>query len=157
MGKVTASEARGVGIAVVNNKVIFFGGLKKSGSGGSSLEVSSKIDIYDNKTGRWTTHTTSEARYRLATAAIGKKAIFFGGWNLQENRYSAQVDIYNDETGNWTTHTASEARFWSKVAVVGKRAIFFGGTEKTGDSSQIDIYDDETGSWTTHTDLTQKK
>ncbi|MFT4314042.1 MAG: neuraminidase-like domain-containing protein [Wolbachia pipientis] len=150
----TASEARGegIGIAVINNKVIFFGGLKKSSSGVSSLEVSSKIDVYDNQTGRWATDTTSEARYSLTTAVVGNKAIFFGGWNLQENRYSAQVDIYNDETGNWTTHTASEGRFSAKVAVVGKRAIFFGGVKTGGySSSQVDIYDDETGNWTTHT------
>ncbi len=129
--------------AVVNDKVILFGGRKDS-------EYSKKIDVYDNTTGRWLSYEASEARNRVSAAVIGTKAIFFGG-NANENKYSKAIDIYNNITGEWTTAVASEERGYGiSVAVIGDKAIFFGGDKINELSKKVDIYNSIDNSWTMH-------
>ncbi|MDR0773096.1 MAG: hypothetical protein LBE46_02055 [Wolbachia pipientis] len=129
--------------AVVNDKVILFGGRKDS-------EYSKEINVYDNTTGRWLSYEASEARSRVSVAAVETKAIFFGG-NTNENKYSKAIDIYNNITGEWTTAIASEERGHGiSVAVVGDKAIFFGGDKTNELSQKADIYNSTDNSWTMH-------
>ncbi|WP_250296679.1 Kelch repeat-containing protein [Wolbachia endosymbiont of Oedothorax gibbosus] len=90
----TVESRSKVAVAVVGKSAIFFWGSIKSKSS-SENEFSSKIDIYDDETGNWTTHTASEARQSPEVAVVGKKAIFFGGYK-RPNPYSAKIDIYTN-------------------------------------------------------------
>ncbi len=151
----TVESRSEVAVAVVGKRAIFFWGSIKSKSSSERdtydlTEFSSKIDIYDDETGNWTTHNASEARQSAKVAVVGKKAIFFGGYKERPNRYSAKIDIYDDKTKQWTSHTASEARLYPGVAVIDKKVIFFGGVGEEC-FGKIDIYDDKTGIWTTYT------
>ncbi|UJQ20368.1 Tc toxin subunit A [Wolbachia endosymbiont of Delia radicum] len=126
--------------AVVDDKVILFGGRKDS-------EYSKKIDVYDNTTGRWLSYEASEARNRVSAAVIGDKAIFFGG--ECQDRYSKKIDIYDSTRNEWTTATASEGRSFASSAVVGNKAIFFSGIIGIDRySSKVDIYDSVKNEWT---------
>nr|WP_253308740.1 neuraminidase-like domain-containing protein [Rickettsia endosymbiont of Ceutorhynchus assimilis] len=128
--------------AVIGNKVIFFGGKIDDD------QYSSQVNIYDNETREWSTHTASEGRIFVPVAVVGKKPIFFGG--DKGNGQSAQIDIYDDETKGWTSCLMKgRPGYRSDVAIVGKKAIFF----CDSGSPQIDIYDDEAigEKWTTHT------
>ncbi|WP_264328552.1 MULTISPECIES: neuraminidase-like domain-containing protein [unclassified Wolbachia] len=143
---------KSITITGVGNKVIFFGG--RSGNY-PNYQYFSQVNVYDDNTGNWTTHTSSEARYQPTVGIVSNKAIFFGGTTnnrFSKELFSSKIDIYDSETGSWTTHTASEGRWDVAVAVVNHKAVFFGGKKINGEcSARIDIYDDETRSWTTCT------
>jgi hypothetical protein len=147
-----ASEARSnASVAIVDTKVIFFGGNK----GGN--QPSAKIDIYDaadidiyrtDPTKRWTTYTVGEARENTSVAIVDGKAIFFGG-KAGETK-SNKIDIYDAKTEKWLAvdYTASEARDTVLIAIVDKQAVFFGGCKNNQQYSKyIDIYDSTTNSW----------
>jgi hypothetical protein len=44
-------------------------------------DLSNVVDLYDNRTGRWSTAQLSQARYDLSAASVGTVAIFAGGDN----------------------------------------------------------------------------
>ena len=41
--------------------------------------LSNVVDLYDSRTGRWSTARLSQARYRLAATSVGTVALFAGG------------------------------------------------------------------------------
>ncbi len=49
--------------------------MRATAAGGAS----SVVDLYDNRTGRWSTAQLSQARYSLSATSVGTVALFAGG------------------------------------------------------------------------------
>jgi hypothetical protein len=96
------------------------------------------VDIYS--AGVWTNTTISQARYSLAGATTGPKAVFAGGYmySLMHARPLADVvssggliasnavDIFDGSI--WTTATLSLARYHLAGASVSGKVLFAGGS-----------------------------
>ncbi|MHC4479012.1 MAG: PASTA domain-containing protein [Planctomycetota bacterium] len=137
----------------VGNKAIFAGGCNSIYALGGTIYDTA--DIYNGDTDSWSTAPLSQARYYLAAAAAGNKAIFAGGF-AAEGCYipSNVVDIYDATTGLWSTATLSQARGMLSAAAVGSKAVFgggFAGDNLSVPSNVVDIYDVDTDSWSTAT------
>ena len=153
----TLSQARdGMAVTTVGSKAIFAGGsgVNYLGTNGTYGPVNA-VDIFDANTGGWSTATLSQARYSMAAATVGTKAVFAGGF---DGFYpSAAVDIYDASTGHWSTTTLSQARDNLAMATVGTQAIFAGGISNIANggnntgSAAVDIFDASTGRWSTAT------
>ncbi len=121
------------------------------GGGYDGSTASRVVDIYDSITGLWSTARLSAARYDLAAASVGTKALFAGGFT---GGYSRVVDIYDASSNTWSNATLSQARSNLVAASLGSK-VFFAGGQFNGPSitysDVIDIYDDLTGLWTNAT------
>lgn len=119
-------------------------------AGGTNTNYSKTADVYNVRTGVWSTSKLSEERYQLAAAAAGSKIVFAGG--LNPNGYSKAVDIYDTASKTWSSAQLSVARSDLAAAAAGNKIYFAGGETNrgtTGSSKVIDIYDVSTNSWTT--------
>ena len=146
-----------VAIAVVDNKVLFAGGTKQTA--GLSTNVSSRVDIYDASSDTWSTTELSQARSGIATAVVGTKVFFAGGWTASccdgddyPANPSSRIDIYDNATNTWTTAELSEARFDIAATANGNKVLFAGGYYYGSPllfptSNRVDIYDASTNSW----------
>jgi hypothetical protein len=106
---VTLSQGRyWISVASAGNKIVFAGGHKTD----SYWEPSSRVDIYDMITQKWTTAELSVPRYGMATVVAGNKIFFAGGaiYDDADNwvSYSA-VDIYDVSTNSWSVAALTEA------------------------------------------------
>src|SRR5262249_43140323 len=106
---------------------------------------SNHVDIYDVRTGQWSTTTLSDPRANFATAVVGDKAIIFGGTNASGP--SNAVDIYDARNGFMSNVTLPAGEF-PRARVVGTKAFFVGGHRWT---NNVEIFDASTGGWTTAT------
>jgi len=130
------SQARsGIAAASVGDLALFAGGQGDEKDG--VTQYSSVVDIYNTKTGRWSTATLSQARTGIDALTVGNTVLFAGG--SAATGLSTAVDIYNSTTGHWSTATLPSAQAL-QPAVVGDRAFFFFG-------STVEIYDSTTGKW----------
>jgi hypothetical protein len=75
--------------ATLNDKIYFAGG----------SPFSSRVDIYENSTGSWTSSSLSRATVLAGAASAGQRVCFFGG-----NR----VDVYDASTNSWSYFDISE-------------------------------------------------
>jgi hypothetical protein len=114
--------------------------------------VSSRVDIFDARSGMFTTAMLSAPRGELSAVATNSKVLFAGGYDGQDvvNR----VDILELATSNWSTATLSEKRSYMATASVGDVAVFAGGVSKgpgvygSGfETLATDIYNASTASW----------
>ena len=137
-----------MGVASAGNKIIFAGGVDRSGS------ESSFVDIYDISTNNWTTAAISLARENITAVANGNK-IFFAGGGYWYGDYHSKVDIYDVVTNNWSATSLSEPKTLVAAAAVGNKVMFAGGYKTSGDEypnniiTTVDIYDLSTSSWST--------
>lgn len=142
------SDARSeVGIAASGNKILFAGGAGHSNQTGGYF--SSRVDIYDISTGKWSTAELSEARSHPYAAAAGNKILFAGGRksNLGSGE-SKVVDIYNVATGTWSTTTLSVDREGVSIAAIGNKIMIAGGhSSESGHLNSVDVYDAATDKW----------
>ena len=100
--------------------------------------------------GQWSTATLSAPRASIASASVGQKAIFAGGFSA--GVASNVVDIYDATSGVWTTAALSTARGGIGATTVGHKVYFAGGyvnSDQTGAVDTVDVYDDLTGAWST--------
>jgi hypothetical protein len=113
------SEARyDLATAVVNNKVLFAGGIRQRPNTPANYytwEASDMVDIYDVSSNTWSTASLSEARIGLAAVSIGDKVYFAGGENYSSDGYSSKVfsdrvDIYNSANDTWSTWSLTRPR-----------------------------------------------
>ena len=139
-----------IAAVAAGSKVFFAGGATSWGSG--SLEVSSRVDIYDLETQTWSIAELSQARAGIAVSIIVDKVFFAGGYtNLNgPGLPSSRVDIFNISTQSWSTAELSEARAYI-TSVSAENKLYFGGGDPTPGngttSKKIDIYDNGTGTW----------
>jgi hypothetical protein len=148
------SQARWLmGVTVVGGKALFAGGTTGNNFAYPPLGPSAVVDIYDSATDRWSTGALSLARFNVATATAGHKALFAGG-ATPTDPINNVVDIYDADTGGWSTGALSQARSGFAAATVGQLALFAGGAFTDGngtevDSTVVDIYNGATGQWST--------
>ncbi len=109
----TLSQARSsIAVASAGNKILFAGG-----SGHSS-----RVDIYDISTNKWSTAELSEGRgFGIAAAANGNKIFFAGGEAGDGTWPSDVVDIYDVSTNTWTVAHLSLGGDDIAAAAVGTR------------------------------------
>jgi kelch-like protein 20 len=110
-----------------------------------------KVDIYEPRTGTWTTAQLSQPRQLPACTAVGTKVFFAGGYTYSGNRSGSDVvDIYDTATDTWSTATLSEGRWSLTATALGRYALFAGGAVDRGYSPTlcsdvVDVYDTLTG------------
>jgi len=109
------------------------------------------VDIYDIRTGQWSTARLSQARSSLAGAALGNMIFFAGGYDDQNAMSpSSRVDIYHVDSDRWTTANLSQARARVAGAAAGNQVLFASGDDiYVGGSTVVDIFDITTNSWNT--------
>lgn len=128
-----------MGAAALGSKIYFAGGA-------IGHSVTSKVDIYDTRTGVWTQSRLSEARNLPAGVGVGQKVIFAGG--LAGAVTTDAVDIFDTISGQWNVAKLSVPRFSMAALRYGTRALFAGGSDFKKVMATVDIYDAETGAWT---------
>ena len=149
-------EAR-TGMTAVSggNKILFAGGYAASTVPGGSGQLSSRVDIYDITTQKWTVAALSQAVAGIKAITLGNK-IFFAGGDISA-AFSSSVDIYDVVTNSWTKAELTLARRSLSIAVAGNKVLFAGGYYQVTTfsdfvfSNWVDIYDASTGSWSTAT------
>eukprot|EP01084_Bolivina_argentea_P276614 472012_1 len=132
-----------------NNLIIFAGGsINGSGSG-----VSSRVDIYNTATAKWSLKYLSESRDFLAAASVGNITMFAGGENEINHTKGASdvVDIWNHTDDSWSTATLSLARKKLAAASAGNKILFAGGFSENPqqESDVVDVWDMNTNVWNT--------
>ena len=139
------------GIATVGGLALFAGGAVSTDT--TSTDIAN-VDIFDSRTGRWSTAKLSEARYSL-TAITYKHSVFFAGGthSVSMQRYTTtgddMIDIFNAKTRRWSTAKLSAPRSEISAVTVGTKVIFAGGVNQEGNQfDAVDIYDTQTGGMT---------
>jgi hypothetical protein len=126
------------------NKILFAGGYQPN----SPYTRTSRVDIFDFTTNAWSTAQLSVPRSYIATAVLGSKIFFAGGYT--SGNPSSRVDIYDAATGLWSTKDLSVGRGDMVAAAAGNKILFAGGVSGFFQySNQVDIYDGSTDAWTT--------
>lgn len=152
---------RGLGLAVVNNKIYAIGGR-------TSLNSSSKqVEIYDPMTRRWSSGSSmlDEANGLSHLAVINNRYIYVIGGNLHAvNGGSPRqaVQILDVQTGRWTygSNLPGNIRTASSVAVVnGKIYVLGGWIGGTGTQADQSIweYNPATKKWIRKADMKSAK
>ena len=137
-------------VTTIGNKIFFAGGGYDDFSNGWIRFT--RVDIYDAVANTWSIAELSEGRSNLASATLGDKVFFAGGyWWNNGDYFSNRVDIYNNKTNSWSTASLSEARQGLTVTTSGNKIYFAGGSNAAGISNKIDIYDGTTDSWSIST------
>jgi N-acetylneuraminic acid mutarotase len=153
-------SAMGVGIS--DNLVFFAGGNvdRESNKVKGKVRVfpSDVVDMYDKKTGTWSSAKLSQARTNPAVSVVGDSVFFSGGADLRRMP-SKVIDIYNLKTKLWTwkADSLSVARTMPSSVVVGNKAYIGGGLFfMKFTTNQLDIYNRATKKWKTDTLLNAK-
>lgn len=140
----TLSVARqSISVATAGSKILFAGGIVL-GTSPSASRYTSRVDIYDMNTQKWSIAELSEPRYGMATAVNGNKIFFAGGENGDGTGCVNVVDIYDVATNNWSVAALSEGRNDLAAASVGNKVLFAGGC---GYSYKVDIYEIAANKW----------
>lgn len=121
-----------------NGYVLFAGGKTNTG-------YSSKVDIYNMNTGKWTEAELSVPRSGIASAVSGNW-IFFAGGVTGNNQYTNAVDIFDTRTGKFIQLEDKEkelvtSRGYATAAAIKNKIYIIGGLMVNGPSQDIDIYE----------------
>jgi len=140
----TLSQARAVtAVASAGNKILFAGGY---GSGGAG--TSSRVDIYDISTNKWSiAELTKRPQGKVIAVAAGNKIFFAGG---RDQVGFQDIDIYDVTTNTWS-HSYFLTIYGDELAAaaVGNKVLFTGGNHGIYPSSSVDIYDLTSNTWST--------
>jgi len=139
----------------VGNKVLFVGG----DGGFSGGNRHSRVDIFDDSSGEWTTALLSEYKVRGHEAVtINDKAYFAGGedWVIENGHgswfCSDKIDVYDNTTNTWSVETMYEGKMSFAGIAVSDRIYWAGGitgySQNTQTSSIVEIWDTTTGNST---------
>ena len=130
------------------SKILFAGGWTPGNH-------SSRVDIYDTITKKWSiAELTEPYRDGMAVVTVGDKVLFAGGSDYDWVDVTSRVDIYNATTNTWSTAELSVARHDLAAVTLGNKVFFAGGAiwnNMRQGSNAVDIYDNETNKWTTAT------
>lgn len=125
-------------------------------AGGSAPQVNqsetAEVDIWNHRTGKWSTAQLSVPRKKPMAVPAGTKIIVAGGEIAKpgENDYSSTVDIFDTTDESWSTAELSQARqYFGACAATPNLAVFGGGFYNDQRLSVVDIYDATTGGWST--------
>jgi hypothetical protein len=117
----------------VSNKVIF--------AGGSSYGVpTSRVDIFDFTTEKWTTAELSERKHAFSASVTGTKIIFGRAPGVK------LVDIYDAETNQWTNVSSPVDAQGCSTSIGDK--TFFTRYDSVG-GNILDVYNLKSNTWST--------
>ena len=142
----TLSQARAfMAVASAGNKILF--------AGREDNTHSSRVDIYDISTNKWSTAELSIARHYIAAVANGNK-VFFAGGEISDGTFPTDVvDIYDVSTNTWTVAHLSLAGRDIAAAAVSEKVLFAGGmggfASGEARAGRVDIYNLATNTWST--------
>ncbi len=91
---------------ICNDKLYLLGGRVTSASIGKVFELTvPEIDVYDFKTGKWSTLDSTVPTQRAGCTAIciGDKIIFTGGETADQKLAHKEVECLDTKTGEWST------------------------------------------------------
>ena len=131
--------------ATAGNKILFAGGF-------TPLAHSTRVDIYDVSTNKWSTAELSMGRMGMTAASVGNKIFFAGGGDPDNETVTSRVDIYDASTDRWSTAELSQGRTYIASATLGNKIFFAGGAYMNYpdvSTNRVDIYDNSTDTWTT--------
>jgi hypothetical protein len=134
-----------MGASVLGSKAYFAGGE-------DCVNLVSKVEIYDTKTGIWTYDNLSVARELPFATTCGSKIFFAGGVDFYISQaVFSTIDIYDTIDQTWDVKQLSIPRLQAAVVSHGNKVLFAGGTNyQTGACYDVvDIYNVETGDWST--------
>ncbi len=101
-----APRARDHATSVVcNNKLYLLGGRLSSGKIEKVFHLTvAEVDVYDFKTGKWSTLETYVPTQRAGCMAvcIKDKIVFTGGESVSQNTAHDEVECYDVKTGTWS-------------------------------------------------------
>ena len=159
----TLSIARyGVSAITAGSKILFAGGATANTPPPYSLWVNStRVDIYDTLTKKWSTAELSEPRYLPVIVTVGNKTFFAGG-GIDTLNYG--MDIYDAASNSWSKVTLPYPGIivrGSSGAAVGDKIYFAGGSSDESyfarHTDSVYIYDILTNSWSPSTTLLSEK
>lgn len=148
----------GLGVAVVDGKIIAIGG--QNGEG-----VLNITEEYDPVTNEWTSKTSMPtARSDFGIAVYQNKIYVIGGtigsgtaWG--ESLLTGATEVYDPEADTWETKTSMPTpRQGLEANVVSDRIYLIGGVRYVGgfihlEFNENEVYDPDTDSWTTKASL----
>ncbi len=127
------------------------------------FDSSNAVDIFDAKSGSWSTAVLRVARWALSVSSLSELGlVLFAGGAINYSNPSHEtfsnsktVDIYNWNDGSWSNAFMSEARSYLISATLPNYAlaIFAGGTPSGPWASvdTVDMFDANSGLWSTAT------
>jgi hypothetical protein len=141
------SEPRTAVTAVtVGSKALFAGGLRRANPFADDA-ASDVIDIYDDRTGQWSTAKLSAGRVVGAALAVGTKALFIGLGFPTDEFLADLVDIYDSSADGWSTERLVERRLILRAVAVGTRALIAGTRQAQEPMFVVDLFDGATSHW----------
>jgi hypothetical protein len=137
----TLSQARtSIAAASVGHYAVFAGGTYFRYLSPQALSAraypESTVDLYDTRTGQWSTASLSAPNGAPEVATAGDVALFYGN--------GATVDVFDAGSNTWSVTTLPPRFHGSSTVTVGGDVIFYGQGR-----SLMAIYDTATRSWTT--------
>lgn len=95
-------------VGVIDGKLYAAGGRRSSAATGQPFELTvPEVDVYDFRTGRWSTLPTSAnlptPRAGSTTAVLNGRLLVLGGESGAQQAAHAEVEAYDPGTGRWTT------------------------------------------------------
>jgi hypothetical protein len=96
------------------------------------------VDLYDGRTGLWTSAKLSEARVEPTFATVGGTGLLIGGSRGPGS--SDALDLFDSSTQSWTSARMSEPRSQPAVAVAGSKVVIAGGRNR-GYVKSVDLFD----------------
>ncbi len=97
-----------VGASVVGNKLYLAGGRRSTAKIGQVLNLTEPaVDVYDFKTGRWSTLSEAQnlptKRAGASSVVLGKKVLIMGGESDAQEESHNNVEAFNTQTMRWET------------------------------------------------------
>jgi hypothetical protein len=141
----TLSVARSsIAVASAGNKILFAGGNISTGA----AVPTSRVDIYDIVSKRWSIAELSAPRYMLSAISCSNKVLLTSKYSDDQ---PGNVDIYDASTNTWSVTKLPERRYLFSIAAAGNKVFFAGGETPDGSrgSNRVDIYNVSTNVWTT--------
>jgi len=133
--------------AVVNNKIYVAGGRRSSGATNQVFAlVEAAVDIFDLKTGQWSTLPAATGNIPTPRAGsmsigIGPYLLVGGGESLHQPQDLAhnQVEALDTRTGNWSLYaTFARGRHGSALARVGDTLYVASGSGNRGGKPELE-------------------
>jgi hypothetical protein len=145
---------KGLGVAVVDNKIYAIGGYNGSYLGAN--------EMYDLETDSWTTKTPMPTPRDDFAVAVCQNKIYVIGGSTENDTFTAVNQVYDPSTDTWETKTPMlTPRSGLCASVVDGKIYLLGGGQEYpypnwGPSSKNEVYDPETDTWTTKNSLPEQ-
>jgi len=149
-----SSAGNSIRAATVGNKVLFIGG----DGGFVGVYRETRVDIYDQSTGLWSTSSLNEVkRGGHVAVTLGDKVYIAGGESWTSNTayswfVSDEIDIYDSATNTWSVNTMYENKISFAGIALNDKIYWAGGRSGSRpylySSNVVEIWDPITGTST---------